>query len=87
MVLKKLNMKIDFIIIYTHIQLTQFIQKLQLVPKKKFHVFGQNLRDDFRGAKTTWRVGSCIDEGEVISEKEMECYFDILPIEHVEFVE
>ena len=55
--------------------------------KTTFHVFGMNFRDDFRGAQTTCKVGSCIGEGEVISDKEMKCYFDNLPVENVEFTE
>ena len=52
-----------------------------------FHVFGKDFKDDFRGAKIVCKVGSCLGEGEVISEKEMKCKFEILPIERVEFTE
>ena len=55
--------------------------------KTTFHVFGKDFRDDFRGAKITCKVGSCIGEGEVISNKEMKCYFDNLPVEQVEYTE
>ena len=55
--------------------------------KTIFHVFGTNFRDDFKGANITCKVGSCIGTGEVISDKEMKCNFDNLPVEHVEFTE
>ena len=52
-----------------------------------FHVFGKDFRDDFKGADIKCKVGSCIGEGEVISDKEMKCNFDNLPVEEVEFTE
>ena len=55
--------------------------------KTKFHVFGKNFRDDFKGANLKCRVGSCIGEGKIISQNKMECYFDNLPVEQIEFTE
>ena len=55
--------------------------------KTTFHVFGKNFRDDFRGADLKCKVGSCIGEGKIISETEMKCYFDNLPVEQIEFTE
>ena len=52
-----------------------------------FHVFGKDFRDDFRGANTVCKVGSCLGKGEVISDKEVRCVFDNLPVEPVEFTE
>ena len=52
-----------------------------------FHVFGKNFRDDFRGANLKCKVGSCIGEGKVVSNTEMKCFFDNLPVEHIEFTE
>jgi hypothetical protein len=52
-----------------------------------FHVFGKDFRDDFRGADTVCKVGSCLGKGEVISDKEVRCVFDNLPVEPVEFTE
>ena len=52
-----------------------------------FHVFGKDFRDDFRGANLVCKVGSCLGKGEVISDKEMKCYFENLPVEQVEFKE
>ena len=52
-----------------------------------FHVFGKDFRDDFRGAETVCKVGGCIGKGEVISDKEVRCNFDSLPVEHLEFTE
>ena len=43
-----------------------------------FHVFGKNFRDDFRGADLKCKVGSCIGEGKVVSNTEMQCFFDNL---------
>ena len=55
--------------------------------KTIFHVFGTDFRDDFRGVNITCKVGSCFGVGEVISDKEMRCHFDSLPVEQVEFTE
>ena len=55
--------------------------------KTKFHVFGKNFRDDFKGANLKCRVGSCVGEGKIISQNKMECYFDNLPVEQIEFTE
>ena len=55
--------------------------------KTIFHVFGQNFREDFKGADLKCKVGSCIGKGKVISNTEMKCYFDNLPVEEVEFTE
>ena len=55
--------------------------------KTLFHVFGKNFRDDFKGANLKCKVGSCIGEGKVISQSEMKCYFDNLPVEQIEFTE
>ena len=52
-----------------------------------FHVFGKDFRDDFRGADVKCKVGSCIGEGDIISDKEMRCNFDNLPVEEIEFTE
>ena len=52
-----------------------------------FHVFGKDFRDDFRGAKTVCKVGGCTGEGEVISDTEVKCRFDNLPVEEIEFTE
>ena len=52
-----------------------------------FHVFGKNFRDDFRGADLKCKVGSCIGEGKVVSNTEMQCFFDNLPVERIEFTE
>ena len=52
-----------------------------------FHVFGKSFRDDFRGANIKCKVGSCIGEGKVVSPTEMKCFFDNLPVEHIEFTE
>ena len=55
--------------------------------KTIFHVFGKDFRDDFRGAKTVCKVGGCIGEGVVISDTEMKCNFDNLPVENTEYTE
>ena len=52
-----------------------------------FHIFGKDFRDDFRGADVKCKVGSCIGEGKVISNKEVKCFFDALPVEQMEFTE
>ena len=55
--------------------------------KTTFHVFGKDFRDDFRGAKTVCKVGSSLGEGEVLSDKEVKCNFESLPVEQVEYTE
>jgi hypothetical protein len=50
-------------------------------------MFGKDFRDDFRGAKTVWKAGVCTDDGEVISDTEVKCKFDNLPVEEIEFSE
>ena len=55
--------------------------------KTIFHVFGKDFKDDFRGAQVTCKVGSCLGKGEIISEKEVKCNFDNLPVEELEYTE